>query len=62
MNNNFCLSECEYLNITEQQQDALGKEGRMINHRCNKYNVPLYHRSTHPKLFKCEECLKESII
>ena len=57
MNNEFCPRDCEYLNMTEEQQD-MSKATKP--HVCLKYNTRLYHLTAHPDLYKCEECYKEN--
>ena len=58
----FCPKDCKYLNITEEQQQAIKGAIPWIykEHRCRKYNVRLYHMLAHPDLYKCEQCYKEN--
>lgn len=61
MTNEYCPMTCNYLNITEWDQNQLkNSTGETIRHMCLKYDQPLYHMLAHPNLYKCEECYKET--
>jgi hypothetical protein len=53
----FCPQDCEYLSLTEAEQDADPK-GRYKDHRCNALNVKLYHLHDHPNLHRHANCPK----
>ena len=57
MKNCFCPRNCEYLNITEAEQESASKRKP---HVCIKYDVRLYHLLAHPDLYRCEQCYKEN--
>lgn len=54
-NNKFCYEDCEYLSITEREQDKLAK-GQAIPHICKRYNVKVIHNGNHPQLERFEGC------
>jgi hypothetical protein len=61
MSNEYCPIDCEHLSLKESEQVSLTKKlGFIPPHVCNKYEQKLYHFLAHPKLYKCEECLKEN--
>lgn len=51
----FCPGDCGHLSITEVEQN---KNPNKPDHICLKYNVRVKHGPFHPKLMRCEECLK----
>ena len=57
MNNEFCPRDCEYLSITEAEQNKCNTHWP---HICNKYDVKLFHLLAHSDLWKCEQCYKEN--
>ncbi len=52
----FCPENCEYLSITETEQN---KHPDKPDHICLKYNTRVKHGSFHPMLIRCEGCLKD---
>lgn len=64
MDKMFCPRNCKYLNITEEQQQAIKGAIDWIykEHRCRKYNVRVFHLSQHPDLYRCAECYKENVL
>lgn len=58
-------NDCEYLNITEEEQDEIFKKtGKKPNHICEKYNKRVYHeifswKFPHHKIYPCIECKEE---
>ena len=60
--NKICPRDCEYLNITEEQQQSIkgAINWKYKTHICRKYNARLLHLEVHPDLYKCKECLKNS--
>lgn len=57
MNNEFCPRDCEYLSITEAEQNKCNTHWP---HICNKYDTKLYHFYAHPDLYKCDKCYEEN--
>lgn len=62
MTSEYCPRNCQYLNITEDQQQSLkenlSEEFRI--HVCLKYNARLWHLLAHPDLYRCTECYKDA--
>jgi hypothetical protein len=57
LGNIFCpCQKCTYLNYSEEEQNTMKPKP---DHICLKYNVRLKHGAFHPKLIRCEECLKD---
>lgn len=53
----FCPSNCQYLSITEeQQQKDFLKTGVKEEHKCKYTNEKLYHDQNHPALNVCDGC------
>ena len=52
----FCPDNCEYLSITEAEQN---KHPDKPDHICLKYNIRIKHGAFHPKLVRCKECLND---
>lgn len=52
----FCPDNCEYLSITEAEQN---KHPGKPDHICLKYNIRVKHGAFHPMLMRCKECLKD---
>lgn len=50
----FCPSHCEYLSITEEEQNKIRPKP---DHICLKYNQRVKHGAYHPALMKCVECM-----
>lgn len=50
----FCPGQCEYLSITEEEQDKIRQKQ---DHICLKYNQRVKHGAYHPLLMKCVECM-----
>lgn len=54
-------NECNQLNITEDEQDALWGKGISEDHYCLKYNKRVFHRTRarvhDPKIYPCSECM-----
>lgn len=58
----FCPMNCKWLNVSEAEQMRIFEDSKqMIKHVCLKYEVQLLHLEAHPNLYRCKECLKESI-
>lgn len=55
---NFCIDDCEYLSLTEKEQDDLGAEGKKLIHKCEYFNKRVYHGAYHPRLFNIIGCPK----
>jgi hypothetical protein len=55
----FCSELCGYLNYTEEEQNKLKNKP---NHICLKYNKRLKHLQYHPKIVRCDECIKEGTV
>lgn len=55
--NLLCDDWCEYLSIKELEQR---KHPDKPDHICLKYNTRVKHGPFHPKLMRCEECLKNA--
>jgi hypothetical protein len=52
----FCCPDCEFLSITEMEQNNI-KDGNKESHICKKYNKRLVHGIYHPELVKLDECI-----
>lgn len=50
----FCPAGCEYLSITEEEQNKLQDKP---DHICLKYDKRVKHGAYHPLLFRCRECV-----
>ena len=52
---NFCPINCEFLSITEEEQN---NQKNVIRppHICNRYNKKLFHAQYHPNIIRTEEC------
>lgn len=58
----FCPQDCKYLSISEEHQEIYRKINKVVlEHRCYKYDVKLYHMLAHPDLYKCEECYRDFV-
>lgn len=55
-NDIFCPPNCFELRPNEKDQRSL--KGMPDAHRCQKYNIRVYHGSHHPQIMKCEACKK----
>lgn len=59
-------NDCGYLNYTEKQQQAYGANSYMKDHRCNCYNIPVYHRASFrnhdPYIYPCDECREDNFV
>lgn len=55
--NSFCPVRCEYLSITEEEQNIRKDKP---NHICLKYNQRVKHGAYHPRLIRCNECVLEN--
>jgi hypothetical protein len=55
MNNKFCFDNCEYLSITEKEQN---KREYKEPHICKKYSKRVLHgcHLFHPHLLRLKEC------
>lgn len=55
---------CNYINITEKEQNYKKTKGVFVPHICLKYNKRVIHRSSRPNhseyLYPCEECIGET--
>jgi len=59
--NKFC-DNCEFLNITEEEQDKLSNiVGYKLNHICKEYGTKLYHNDYHPNIVRCDECIADDV-
>jgi len=56
MYTDYCGENCQYLNISEKDQNLYS---RKPDHRCHKYNVRLYHLRFHPNIVKCRACKEQ---
>lgn len=59
----FNCNNCEYINITEEQQN----KGEKIPHRCLKYHKQVYHYRHNGIIndyiiMPCTECMKENCL
>lgn len=61
----FDCNNCEYLNITEEQQNEyFQKTGTKPSHICRKYNKRVYHEvflrdQPHHRIHPCAECKED---
>lgn len=63
MNKELCPQNCEWLNLSEAQQNKIyDLTGEKPNHFCIRYGVRLYHMLAHPGLYKCEDCIKNETL
>ena len=53
-------NDCEFLSITEEQQNFLKEQGcGILSHNCKKYKKQVRHFPyREPYIHPCEECLK----
>lgn len=60
MNKKTC-NDCEFLSITEEQQDFLKKHsGEILSHNCKKYKKQVRHFPyKEPYIHPCKECLSD---
>jgi hypothetical protein len=49
---NYFCNDCKYC-IPKEYLQTNKKE----NHMCKLYNVKLFHKDKHPKIFKCSMCM-----
>lgn len=62
----YDCNNCEYLNITEEQQEEIYKKtGEKPDHICTKYNKRVFHEvflrdQLHHRIYPCIKCKEEN--
>jgi hypothetical protein len=51
-----CPENCKHMPVKESNQTD-----KKEDHFCTKYNTKIRHEFSHPKLNRCQECLKEGL-